>query len=116
MCVLINAPVLFSGIYKMVRPILDARVQAKIHFLKGDKSAQALKERLGDETTNWLLAEMQDNKDSKSEAKKGNLKKYWVAPSDGSKHDPRGVASYIGCQYYIKTPGDAFEEQQKSQN
>ena len=106
--VLVDAPMLFNGLWKLAAPLLDDRVRRKIMFVKGKQADVLLRERLGQEAAEWIARETKDSNDQKKQ--KGNLKRYWIAPKHPGQHDARGVASYVNSEYYIKTPGDAFEE------
>jgi hypothetical protein len=107
---LIDAPVLFNGVFRLISPLLDERVRSKIMFVKGKDADKFLQARLGAEAAKWIANETIDNKEKRAQARKGNPKKYWIAPQDPAEHDPRGIASYVRSDMYIKTPGDAFEE------
>lgn len=111
LAVLINAPKLFSGVYKLIRPILDERVRNKILFQRSEEAVETLQERLGVEATEWILAETRDNQSKRNSS---NRKRYWVAPQGDDEHDPRGMRSYVGSDLYIKTPGDAFLDMKQS--
>lgn len=115
MAVLVNSPMLFRGVWSILQPMLETRTKEKVVFLKGEKAKETLERRLGQECTEWLMNEGEDNKAKHPMKKKGDPKKYWVAPSDPKAHDPRGPKSYLESPYYIKTPGDAFLERQQQQ-
>jgi len=111
----INAPVLFSATYKLVVPLLDDRVKEKIMFAK-DKilssssskgDGKSLRNRLGDEAVDWIMAEVKENK-----SKDTTNKQYWVIPTNAG-HDARGIKSFVHSEFYIKTPGDAWQEKQQ---
>ncbi|CAB9516673.1 SEC14-like protein 5 [Seminavis robusta] len=115
--VLIDAPMIFNGLWKLVSPLLDERVRSKVMFVKGKHAADLLEERLGTEAATWLADETKDSHEKRAQAKQGNPKKYWIAPPVGSgEHNPRGAPSYVDSLYYIKTPGDAFEEAKRQPN
>ena len=112
---LINAPMLFSSVWSMAKPLLDEVVISKINFVKGkERIKQLFYENMGDEITEWVLNEMEDNLIKRQEETTNGFKKYWIAPKDSNEHDPRGVKSYVDSKEYIKTPGDAFEEKKNS--
>ena len=111
MIVLIDPPTIFNALWRMVAPLLDARVRNKIMFVKVKDSADLLKERLGLEAAQWVAMETKDNHDKFAEVKKGKPpKRYWIPPPEKWQHDARGMASYVQSDLYIKTPGDAYEE------
>lgn len=58
----------------------------------------------------WLNAEMKDNRTLKPSSRKA----YWKAPKAKDGHDPRGVPSYIGSEYYIPTPGEKYDRRKLS--
>mmetsp|Transcript_9333 Transcript_9333/g.18421 ORF Transcript_9333/g.18421 Transcript_9333/m.18421 type:complete len:660 (+) Transcript_9333:533-2512(+) len=113
--VLLNAPSLFSGLYRIMCAIVDERVRQKVVFVTRTEAAEKLKERLGNEIADWIAAESQDNKDTAPLAKRGTPKKYWIAPTQQGAHDPRGTSTYVSGKYFIKSPGDAYEEDQAAQ-
>jgi len=113
MVVLLDAPLIFNGLWKLLTPLLDERVRSKVMFVKGKDAANLLQERLGHEAAKWIADETTDNREKMQEAKKGNPKRYWIPPTDPSRHDARGMSSYIHSPLYIKTPGDAHEERRK---
>jgi len=115
MVILLGAPLLFGGFFRVISPLIDDRVRAKIIFLKVEGSNDtmvkcALNEKIGPKASAWICNEMKDNRQ-----KRKDKKKYWVAPSQSQKdmHDPRGIDTYVSSDMYIKTPGDAFEEQNR---
>lgn len=115
--VLIDAPVLFNGVFRLMSPLLDERIKSKIMFVKGKEAGHILQERLGMEAAQWIEQETMDNKEKRVGAKnqKGGFKKYWIAPRNRHEHNPRGIDSYIQSDLYVKTPGDAFEERKQKQ-
>jgi CRAL/TRIO domain len=106
-CVLLDAPLLFNGLWKLVSPLLDERVQRKIMFVKGKQADSVLRERFGSDAADWIAAEV---KDCAEKQRQKMLKKYWIPPKHEGEHDPRGIPSYVRSDLYIKTPGDAYEE------
>lgn len=111
--VLINAPILFSSTWKIAQPLLDDKVRSKVLFVKGEANIkEKLGPRLGDDITNWIFNELKDNQSKRINEKKNGYKKYWISPKSKDDHDPRGIRSYVNSMYYIKTPGDTFEEKQ----
>lgn len=71
LAVLVDAPVLFGGAYRLISPILDDRVKSKIMFVKGHKNAQEiLQTRLGTEASAWISNETKDNKEKRPGQKK----------------------------------------------
>lgn len=114
LAVFIDAPTVFYGLFRLVKPLLDERVRSKIIFVNKKDCKESLSESLGDEAAEWIVKEMQDNKERRPDAKKGNPKQYWKQMSDD--HDPRGMTSYVNSEFYIKTPGDAHEERKGGTN
>jgi hypothetical protein len=112
-CVLLDAPWLFSATWNLLSKVLDDRVREKVLFVKGDEVAGRLAESLGAETAAWFFAEAADSK-AKRAVKGAPLRKYWLAPSSAAEHDPRGMATYTSSVWYIKTPGDAYVDQQQA--
>jgi CRAL/TRIO domain len=111
MVVCVDAPIIFNGLWKLLSPLLDDRVRSKVMFVQGRSAEQFLQERLGKEAAKWIAHETMDSNEKKADGKRGNPKRYWIAPPEGSgEHDPRGLASYVNSEYYCKTPGDAYEE------
>lgn len=110
LAVFIDAPTVFYAVYRIVKPLLDARVQSKIVFVNKKDCEKTLNECLGEEAADWIVQEMQDNKAKRPDAKSGNPKKYWVSSDSEHEHNPRGMGSYVDSEFYIKTPGDAHEE------
>jgi hypothetical protein len=109
--VLVDAPLVFNGLWKLISPLLDERVKSKVMFVKGKNAEQFLQKKLGKEAAQWIAHETVHSIEKKDEGKKGNPKRYWIAPPEGSgMHDARGLASYVNSDDYIKTPGDAYEE------
>ena len=108
--ILINAPTLFSGLWALLNPILEQRTRQKVIFAKGNQIYEKLSNRIGKEVADWVVAEIADNKTRRPDSKKGNPKKYWIPPSTDGGHNSRGIASYVSSAYYVKTPGDWFEE------
>lgn len=101
---LVNAPWLFSGLWRALQRVVDDRTKAKIQFMSTKKLKQTLEPRIGKEMSDWLHDEVVDN----IEASKTKRKKaYWLAPDPAiTTHDPRGPESYRASTYYIRTPGD----------
>jgi len=108
LAVFLDAPTVFYGLFRLVKPLLDERVRSKIVFVNKKGCQDTLEEHLGEEAAEWLLKEMQDNKNKRPDAKSGNPKKYWKKVS--AEHDPRGMPTYLDSEFYVKTPGDAHEE------
>jgi len=125
---LVNSPYLFLGLYKVITPLLDERVKAKVQFLKFTSKTKGkknnafdqLENRLGSEFVKWIYNEIEDNRFKR---KSKEPKKYWenvvvlsddeseLPESNEQKHDSRGLESYVGTNMYIKTPGDAYKAQ-----
>lgn len=115
--VFLNAPWVFRGVYKILRPLLDASVQQKVLFVTGTRDEQwqtVLTDRLGADAARWIVDETADNERQRTNGG-GQPKKYWVPAASSSAHDSRGMASYIQSPYYVKTPGEAYEEQKQLQ-
>uniref|UniRef100_A0A7S2RZ26 CRAL-TRIO domain-containing protein n=1 Tax=Mucochytrium quahogii TaxID=96639 RepID=A0A7S2RZ26_9STRA len=108
--ILISVPWVFNATWKLVSGVLDERVTKKVVMANKNNLEAKLKERLGDEATKWVLDETRDSKEKRKTAKSNGPKKYWEVPSSKDQHDSRGLASYVHSKYYIKTPGDAYEE------
>ena len=109
--VCVNAPRIFDLCWSVLRTILDDRLRSKVLFLSGNTSLKdELENRFGTEASEWLLSEMEDN-ELKREA--SEYKKYWIAPENELDHNPCGFPSYVSSEWYIKTPGDAYEENRK---
>lgn len=106
--VLLDAPLIFNGLWTLVAPLLDDRVRRKIMFVKGKQADTVLRERLGSEAALWIAEETKDSAEKKN--RKGEWKKYWIPPTQEGDHDARGFPSYVDSDLYIKTSGDAFEE------
>lgn len=102
MALFIDAPRLFSSMWSAVSSVIDDRVRAKISFVSFKTFQDKLKERLGEELSTWLEKEI-----SSSRSFKGR-REYWKVQADG--HDPRGTKTYVESPYYIKTPGEEYEE------
>lgn len=115
LAVFIDAPTVFSALYRVVKPLLDARVKSKIVFVSKKEGEKTLTDCLGEEASYWIVQEMQDNKAKRPDAKNGNPKKYWIACEEGE-HNPRGMTSYLESEFYVKTPGDAHEELKGGEN
>lgn len=116
--VFVNAPYAFSSTWKIARPLLDDKVRSKILFVRGDTAIKEnLVERLGDQVTKWLLQEMKDNQLQRMNESSRGYKKYWNFDENGD-HDPRGIKSYVNSDsdYYIITPGDAYEKKYNDDN
>jgi hypothetical protein len=60
----IDAPSVFSGLWRAVSPLIDPKTREKIAFLPGPKRkhelAQGLKPHFDEETLAWLIQEMED--------------------------------------------------------
>ena len=108
--VLLDAPMLFSGAWNMLNPVLDDRVRAKVLFTSLNKVRSKLEGKLGEEMMNWIIKECESSRKHKSSVGK---RAYWQIQKDG--HDPRGVPSYINSPYYVETPGEYWAKQQQQQ-
>lgn len=105
---LVNAPWLFSGLWRALQRVVDDRTKAKIQFVTTKKLQGSLGPLLGEEMSEWLHGEVQDNL-AASKAKR--KKAYWLPPDPAiTAHDPRGPESYQASPYYIRTPGDKHVE------
>lgn len=70
--------------------------------------------RLGEEMGSWIIAEVKDNI---AASKQKRRKAYWLPPDPQvTTHDPRGIASYIGAENYVSTPGDKYERNRSRMN
>jgi hypothetical protein len=141
----INAPGIFAATWKLLIPLLDKRVKEKVKFVNNNNNnnnnnncekslmveLSSLKERLGNDAIDWILAEVRDNK-----IKRKTPKQYWIPPSPSTtttstshsdnedaqqqqqqqqQHDPRGMKSYINSEFYVQTPGDVWQQRQQQQ-
>jgi len=108
---LLNAPRVFSTTWKLISPLLEQRISETISFqtLKGFVESDELREALGSEAMQWIQDEVKDNWDRRHD---DPPKKYWTKVQAGE-HNARGMKSYVESEFYIRTPGDAWEEQQK---
>lgn len=109
MVVLVDAPMVFNALWRLVAPLLDDRVRSKILFVKGKQADSLLRERLGAEAAQWVANETKDSAEQKR-VKGIHQKKYWIPPKKEGQHDSRGFPSYLKSDLYIKTPGDGYEE------
>ena len=123
--ILLNAPTLFNGLWRLVAPLLDERVRAKVVFVNAPPSKntnssseaqsvsvpKVLIERLGEKAARWIWNETLDNQQSIPEIRQGRPKQYWIPPTTPEQHDARGMADYVQSPLYVKTPGDAYQEQ-----
>jgi len=113
--VLLNSPALFSGTFRAVSVVLDDRTRSKVVFISKN-SMQKLHSLIGQEATDWIIAETAENKETQSLFKRcpEKSKSYWIAPDPASgKHDARGMMSYVNSHYYFRTPGDGFQSDQQ---
>eukprot|EP00300_Choanocystis_sp_HF-7_P037627 c53848_g1_i1.p1 GENE.c53848_g1_i1~~c53848_g1_i1.p1 ORF type:complete len:313 (+),score=55.75 c53848_g1_i1:53-991(+) len=93
---LVDAPKAFSGIWKVIKGIIDEVTRSKVHFISSDKARQSFTAvGIGAEMTDWLTTEMFENREKESEDKA-----YWESPSSDGMHDPRGVKSYVDSPHF----------------
>jgi hypothetical protein len=78
----INAPGIFAATWKLLIPLLDKRVKEKVKFVNNNNNnnnnncekslmveLSSLKERLGNDAIDWILAEVRDSKIKKKNSK-----------------------------------------------
>jgi len=103
-CVLLDAPWLFYGLWKTILPILPTETANKIQFVYSKDSNQTFRAILGDEVAEWLSIEAQENRNPTS----FGTKKYWEWFDDEGNlksQDPRGCKSFVNSVHY-KLPVD----------
>ncbi len=82
--ILLEAPWIFNGLWKVVSPLLDKRTKSKVCFtkiaslLESDALAQELS--MGDQLRDWLIAEAKDNRAARREPKR-----FWAEHKAASK-------------------------------
>jgi hypothetical protein len=107
MAVLINAPLAFRAMWKLISAVLDHRARQKVLFLNGERTVHRLEDRMGEEAVEWILAETKDNLAKRNDEQP---KRYWAPPDSPDQHDARGMKAYVESEFYIKTPGDAWQQ------
>lgn len=73
-----GAPSLFNGLWSMLKPLVDEVTKEKIRFVpydadsktKGQQLREGMKDIFGDELTEWMVAEMADNRRHSGSMKK----------------------------------------------
>lgn len=106
---LVDAPLLFSGVWNMIQSVIDDRVRSKVAFTSLNKIKAKFAAPLGDEAVDWIEGEIRSSRAHKSSQGK---RAYWQVQSDGQ--DSRGISSYLSSPYYVETPGDAWGKAQQA--
>ena len=121
--ILVNAPLVFRAMYRLIVPFLDERTQSKVLFVNGssrDEWMAVLEPRIGRRAATWICNETDENEQMRNKrtgTANGDQqwKRYWIPPTDPTAHDARGMPDYVNSPYYMKTPGDAYEEMRQKQ-
>eukprot|EP00243_Klebsormidium_subtile_P003331 TRINITY_DN16696_c0_g1_i1.p1 TRINITY_DN16696_c0_g1~~TRINITY_DN16696_c0_g1_i1.p1 ORF type:complete len:328 (-),score=66.47 TRINITY_DN16696_c0_g1_i1:189-1172(-) len=105
--IFVEAPKIFSGLWKQIRVFVDKRTYRKAQFVEGPKKEKGAKLRarlaeiFDEELVDWLMVEMVENRDKKKVKEKLDPKFYsYTAESleralASSAHDPRGPRSHL---------------------
>lgn len=104
--ILIDAPILFDWLFKMISPVLDDRVRNKTMFIDAAHCQKDFENRVGPMITKWITTKI-DNVYAKSAGGKCKPgKAYWLLDEDIPGHSSRGVASFVESELYAKIPMD----------
>ena len=102
LAILLDAPSLFSGIWRAVRAVLDPVTTSKVRFVPRSQMPEAFGELFPAELAAWLLRETEDNRDPQ---RRGGRKAYWEwqdpavspwrapSPKIASRHRPPNAAA-----------------------
>eukprot|EP00756_Hemistasia_phaeocysticola_P066339 Hpha_TRINITY_DN9164_c0_g1::TRINITY_DN9164_c0_g1_i1::g.94420::m.94420 len=95
--VLVDAPFAFNALWSVVKGMVNQHTASKVKFISMSKLRGTAPKWAGPELTNWLLAEIADNR------KRVPPEKCWFSdPVDG--HDARGTASFVRAGLYRPPP------------
>eukprot|EP01062_Namystynia_karyoxenos_P014355 TRINITY_DN15167_c1_g2_i2.p1 TRINITY_DN15167_c1_g2~~TRINITY_DN15167_c1_g2_i2.p1 ORF type:complete len:701 (+),score=176.25 TRINITY_DN15167_c1_g2_i2:87-2105(+) len=102
---MIDSGTLFESSWKIIKKILNERTSSKIQFISRADLRQELSGYCDAEMVDWVLREVEDNRQRKPpKGNQGPGKRYWLPPESPGEHDPRGPASWVNSPLYTTAP------------